>query len=329
MERLEMAHETQEKRARLGRIDIARGAALIAMAIYHCAWDLEFFGYLDPATTTQGGWKLFARGIASSFLMLVGFSLVLAHGRGIRWNHFARRLAQIIAAAAAITLATWYFTPGTFVFFGILHHIALASILGLAFLRLPVAGLFAIAALLVAAPYYLRDAVFDHPALWWVGLSTIPIKSNDYVPILPWFAAVLIGMGLARIFQASDFIRWLEGGIQPPLLDRSLTFIGRHSLAFYLVHQPILISLVFLLSLVSPPATQTPQQAFTRSCERGCAENSDEAFCQRFCSCVIADFEAKQIFDEVYAGKRNVENDPSVLDTIALCTDSSGEASPQ
>ncbi|MGH6763172.1 MAG: DUF1624 domain-containing protein [Phyllobacterium sp.] len=324
-----MVAETQQKRPRLARLDIARGIALIAMAIYHCAWDFEFFGYLDPATTTQGGWKLFARGIASSFLMLVGFSLVLAHGKGIRWSQSTRRLVQIGAAAAAITLATWYFTPGTFVFFGILHHIALASIIGLAFLRLPFPALFAMAAVVVAAPHYLRADWFDYPALWWVGLSTIPIKSNDYVPLLPWFAAVLTGMGLARLFQYGGFMRWLQGDIQPFWLNRPLTFIGRHSLAFYLIHQPVLISMVFLLSLVSPPVAQTPQQAFARTCEQGCAANSDKAFCQRFCSCVIADFEAKEIFDEVYAGKRDVENDPSVLDTITLCTESSEEMPPQ
>jgi uncharacterized membrane protein len=71
---------TPASRPRLTRIDIARGVALIAMAIYHFGWDLEFFGYMAPATTAHGGWKLFARCIASSFLFLVGFSLVLALG---------------------------------------------------------------------------------------------------------------------------------------------------------------------------------------------------------------------------------------------------------
>ncbi|ENR15137.1 hypothetical protein C066_01046 [Brucella sp. UK5/01] len=44
---------TPSPRPRLGRIDIARGIALIAMAIYHFGWDLEFFGYMAPATTAQ------------------------------------------------------------------------------------------------------------------------------------------------------------------------------------------------------------------------------------------------------------------------------------
>ena len=83
--------ETGASPARITAIDAARGVALIAMAIYHFTWDLQFFGYLEPGTATTGGWKLFARCIASSFLFLVGVGLVLAHGHGIRWPGFGRR----------------------------------------------------------------------------------------------------------------------------------------------------------------------------------------------------------------------------------------------
>lgn len=80
--------------SRIDTIDLARGLALVAMAIYHFAWDLEFFGYAEPGLTALPGWKLFARSIASSFLFLVGVSLVLAHGRGIRWKGFWRQIGR-------------------------------------------------------------------------------------------------------------------------------------------------------------------------------------------------------------------------------------------
>ena len=91
------------KHPRIALLDLARGAALIAMAIYHFTWDLEFFGYVDPGMTAHGGWKLFARCIASSFLFLVGVSLFLAHASGIRWRGFLIRLAMVGGAALAIS----------------------------------------------------------------------------------------------------------------------------------------------------------------------------------------------------------------------------------
>ena len=112
------AQETAAYPRRIAAIDAARGVALVAMAIYHFTWDLEFFGYAPPGTAAEGGWRIFARMIAGSFLFLVGFSLVLAHGKSIRWRSFAIRLAQVGVAALAITIATRFATPDRYIFFG-------------------------------------------------------------------------------------------------------------------------------------------------------------------------------------------------------------------
>ncbi len=165
-----MPAATKDKR-RLETIDLARGIALVAMVIYHFTWDLEFFGYTEPGTAASGGWRLFARSIATSFLFLVGVSLVLAQGRTFRLAPFLKRLGMIVGAALLITVATYFATPGNFIFFGILHQIALASVLGLAFLRLPVLVVIAAAIAIIAAPNVLRADIFNHPALLWVGLG--------------------------------------------------------------------------------------------------------------------------------------------------------------
>ncbi|TIY10607.1 MAG: DUF1624 domain-containing protein, partial [Mesorhizobium sp.] len=171
----------QDRSKRIIAIDVARGVALLAMASYHFTWDLEFFGYTDPGLTAFGWWKFYARCIASTFLFLVGVSLFLAHGKQIRWNGFWKRFAMVAGAALAISAATRLATPDSFIFFGILHEIALASLLGLAFLRLPALLTLVVAAFVITAPLYLRSEIFDHPALWWVGLSATNPRSNDYV----------------------------------------------------------------------------------------------------------------------------------------------------
>ncbi|MGU3398759.1 heparan-alpha-glucosaminide N-acetyltransferase [Brucellaceae bacterium D45D] len=305
------------KSPRLGRLDIARGVALIAMTIYHFGWDLEFFGYLEPATTAQGGWKLFARCIASSFLFLVGFSLVLAHGRGIRWQPMGKRLLQIVAAAAAISAITYYMSPESFIFFGILHQIALASVLGLLFLRLPPLLTLIIAALVISAPFYARADLFNEPALRFVGLSTLTFRSNDYVPLFPWFGAVLAGIAVAGFAQHYGWLNLLSGGITPRFLQKPLSFIGRHSLAFYLIHQPVLLSLVYVFSLVSPPDQRGP---FTQSCVASCLPTGSEALCQQFCGCVVSELDKANLFEDVLHGKADQDNNMSVQAITQMCS---------
>lgn len=304
---------------RLEAIDLARGAALAAMAIYHFAWDLEFFGYAPPGMTAAGGWKLFARAIASSFLFLVGVSLFLAHARGIRWRSFLRRLAMVGAAAAAISLATWIAVPGGFIFFGILHQIALASVLGLAFLRLPTAVTLLVAAVVVAAPLFLRSAIFDHPALWWVGLSPQNPRSNDYVPLFPWFGAVLFGMAAARLSEAAGLFRRMAT-FSPGSWSRPLQMAGRHSLAVYLVHQPLLIGALWLFSQAAPPTVAGADIQFTNACIAQCQETHGAEFCQLYCVCVVDALESEGRFDEVYEGAPAPETATRLQEIVSACS---------
>ncbi|PSJ61801.1 heparan-alpha-glucosaminide N-acetyltransferase [Kumtagia ephedrae] len=304
---------------RIEALDLARGLALLAMAIYHFAWDLEFFGYAPPGMTAVGGWKLFARCIASSFLFLVGVSLVVAHGRGIRWPGFLRRLAMIIAAAAAISAVTYVAVPDAFIFFGILHQIALASLLGLAFLRLPPLLTLAAAAFVIALPLLFRSTIFDHPALLWLGLFESRPRSNDYVPLFPWFGAVLAGIALAGMAAAAGLFDRLAT-IRFGRWSTPLQFIGRHSLAFYLIHQPVLIGAVWLFSQMLPPAIQPPEVRFRASCEATCAQERDAAFCTRYCACMLGELETTGDLPSIFAGRQDEDLRERVSGMAGLCT---------
>ncbi len=310
--------DQQPRRSRIAAIDAARGVALLAMAIYHFTWDLEFFGYVEQGTTAFGWWRLFARCIASSFLVLVGVSLFLAHGQGIRWRPFLIRLAMVAGAALAISAATWFlFRPG-FIFFGILHEIALASLLGLAFLRLPAIVTLAVAALVIATPLFARSAFFDHPALWWLGLSSVDPRSNDYVPIFPWFGAVLTGIALARFAKSAGLVDRLSAIALPR--TRPLQFIGRHSLAFYLIHQPVLIGLVWTFAQFFPAAIGTPEVQFRNACEAQCKDVRDEAFCARYCVCMLDEIEAQGLSGAVFDNEQSDTLGEQLQGLASSCT---------
>lgn len=315
-----------EGKSRIGLIDVARGAALVAMAIYHFTWDLEFFGYIEPGTTAEGGWKLFARAIASSFLFLVGLSLVLAHARGIRWQPFFWRLAMVALAAAAISLVTWFAVPGGFIFFGILHQIALGSLIGLAFLRLPWLVVLAAAVAAIAAPHYLRSAAFDAPVWWWIGLSSADPPSNDYVPVFPWTGAVLAGMAVAKLAGGLGLLAALAS-VPTGRRAAPLVFAGRHSLAVYLIHQPVLIGAIWLFALLVPPPAQTAS-GFMGACTTTCMETRDGDFCPRYCACVLERLDDENRLDDLLAGDQDAETMARLNEIAGICTVETDLAAP-
>lgn len=307
----------QKTGQRIYLLDVARGIALVAMAIYHFAWDLEFFGWLAPATTLNGGWLYFARIIASSFLFLVGVSLVLAHQRDIRWPAFWRRFTQVAGAAAAISLVTWFAIPGGFIFFGILHAIALFSLIGLVFVRLHwlVPLVFALAILLIWRGY--SHELFAHQALWWVGLAPIAPQANDYVPTFPWLAAVLVGIACGQLLEAGNC--WIKLGKLRIVgkAERPLTFIGRHSLIFYLVHQPLLMALIwaFTTFVAAPDRTAL----FLDQCQSNCVESRSEKFCRAYCSCMADEMKQGQLFTPFLQRNMSESQTTLLLETRDRC----------
>lgn len=227
---------------RIPALDVARTVALACMAIYHFTVDLALFGVVAPDLPFTGFFYYFAPAIAGSFLFLAGISLSLAHGQGVRWRSWLKRLVQIVAGAALVSAATYADNPDAYVFFGILHMIAAASLIGLAFLRAPIWLTLACAAFAFLAPHYLRSSALDAPWLLWLGLSSEIPRSIDFEPVFPWMGPILLGMAAAR----AGIPQLLATPHAPAPVVRLLSWPGRHSLAIYLIHQPLLFGLIWL-----------------------------------------------------------------------------------
>jgi uncharacterized membrane protein len=226
--------------ARLTAVDALRGSAVCAMIAYHFCFDLNWFGILHADFNRDMLWLTLRAIIVSSFMLLVGIGLVLAQRAGISRARFWRRIALITACALVVTAASYAAFPRTFISFGILHCIAVVSVLAWPFTRHAYAALVAGMAI-IAIGLQVQLAAFDAPWLNWIGLMTHKPATEDYVPIFPWLGVVLIGVGAGS---------WLaDHGFKPlqPMARTApdwLTWLGRHSLLVYMVHQPVLLGIL-------------------------------------------------------------------------------------
>ncbi|MCC0003907.1 MAG: DUF1624 domain-containing protein [Methylobacteriaceae bacterium] len=302
---------------RIALLDMARGAALVAMFAYHLVWDLAHFDYIDARTPFLPEMRLFSHVIASSFLFIAGLSLALARRSPFDWRAYWRRIAIIAAAAALVTAASWFLFPNALIFFGILHCIAAASIIALPFLFLPWQAAFAAGAVAAALPQFVGLRAFDTPALIWTGLGLALPTSNDFRPLLPWTGALLFGLaaGLA-LKERSGFnaLRRFSGSSAPA---RLLAFGGRHSLAIYLVHQPVFFALLSASVWAFGPPAPSDERPFRAVCERQCTTTGMGAEqCRRGCACTAKTFKRLNLWNKLRANSLD-EAERTILSRVA------------
>lgn len=273
---------------RLAVLDLARGLAVVAMAAYHFSWDLSWFGFVDWPVSQGSQWRTFAMLIAGSFLFASGISLELSHYNGIRWRPFAQRLGKIVLAAAAVSLVTYYTFGNAFVRFGILHSIAVSSVIALPFTRLPATAAAIAAVFTLSLPYWASSFFFNGDLWLWTGLGTPAVGSVDYVPLAPWAGVVLAGVAVSKAFRTFNVWQKLANFRFDGAAGRFTKLLGRHSLPIYLLHQPILYGLVWAMTIIGPDIDRAGQ-AFVRNCALACEDNmGSPGVCEAACGCTLA-----------------------------------------
>ena len=275
---------------RSGRVDAingVRGLALIGMAGYHLTWDLADFQLVSPLLPFTPGMRLLSHVVASVFLALVGVSLALAHAHGFNPRAFWRRFGIVAGAAALVTAGSLIFAPTEGIFFGILHCIAAASLVAAPFVRWPAWASIGAGVTAIAAPFVVHSTLFDPPWLLWLGLGEALPNTLDWYPLLPWAGLVFLGLGLARAPGVMPRLTSPERWRAASSPSRAICFAGRHSLPFYLVHQPIFLGLLYALTAWGPLAPKPDMSGFLSSCQRACiAEGRAAPECETGCHCV-------------------------------------------
>lgn len=228
---------------------------MLWMTAFHFGFDLNQLGYIRQNFYNDPVWTWQRTLIVSLFLFCAGMGQALAVAQGQSWQHFGRRWAQVLGCALLVTLGSWWMYPQSFIYFGVLHGIALMLIIA----RVTVgwgSWLWALGAAVVAIKFIAIYAIdtwataqlaemLNAPQLNWLGLITRKPITEDYVPLLPWLGVMWWGVA-----AGSWLARRRAGGLLSRPLPAALQWlarIGRWSLSYYMLHQPVLLGGLLLL----------------------------------------------------------------------------------
>lgn len=242
---------------RFDRLDALRGLAMVWMTVFHFVFDLRYFRLVAQDVYRDPFWTWQRTLIVSLFLLCAGLGQAMASAQRQSWQRFWRRWGQVAGAAALVTVGSWLMFPHSFIYFGVLHGLALMLIL----VRLTAHWgnwLWPLGALAIASKFVAEGLLQTGPlAPWaddfnsmrwnWLGWISQKPVTEDYVPLFPWLGVMWWGAaaGAWLIQKQPD---WLARPLPQAL--RVLAKLGRWSLSYYLLHQPVMIALVGGFSLL-------------------------------------------------------------------------------
>jgi uncharacterized membrane protein len=225
---------------RFDRLDALRGVAIVWMAVFHFCFDLNYFGFIHQNFYNDPFWTRQRACIVTLFLLCAGLGQAVAIDQGQRWPRFWRRWAQVAGCALLVSIGSYLMFPKSFIHFGVLHGIAVMLVI----LRLTAhwgRWLWPLGLAALLLPHVVTHPFFDTRWTNWTGLVTRKPVTEDYVPLLPWLGVMWWGLAAGQ-WSLRHRRRWLTDAA--PAMARPLAVLGRWSLSFYMLHQPVLIGLL-------------------------------------------------------------------------------------
>ena len=229
---------------------------MVWMTVFHFAFDLSYLRFWPQDFYNDPFWTWQRTAIVSLFLWCAGMGQAAAMSQQVPLPRFVRRWALIAGCALLVSVGSYAVFPQSYIYFGVLHGIAVMLLVLRGLRNAPVAVLCGVAIIAIALPPIYRHMAADLPSamvqllnskpLSPLGLMTIKPRTEDYVPLLPWLGVMLLGFVAGKqVLRNPAAAAWLA---QPARgLLAGLAWLGRHSLPYYMLHQLVLLGGLMLL----------------------------------------------------------------------------------
>lgn len=235
-------------KTRLRLFDILRGLSVISMMGFHAAYDLTAIYGMKLSWFQTPFIDIWRASISWTFLFIAGVMCSFSR------SNF-RRSGRYLLVAALIWGATSAADIDTPISFGIIFCMGACTLIYALLQKanaLPcgwcwTAVFLACFLVLFGLPHgYLGIGPFAIPlpkalyrisGLSWLGIPGPHFASGDYYPVVPFIFMYLVGASMGALWKKSGYPESVRKLSCPPL-----EFVGRHALAFYILHQPIILA---------------------------------------------------------------------------------------
>lgn len=230
---------------RIWELDVLRGVCILGMVVVHLIYDLQTFFSL-PFLADSRLFDLIKQWGGVLFLLISGICVTLG-------SHPVRRGLIVFACGlicSAVTAGMYFLNmadKSIIIYFGVLHCLGVCMLLWPLFKRLPVwaLGLLGLG-LTVLGLWISGNVVVDFP--WLIPLGLVPgdFASSDYFPLLSNLGFFLAGAFLGKtLYRKKETLLPRVNPANPVLAF--FTRLGKWSLPVYLLHQPIITGLLYLI----------------------------------------------------------------------------------
>lgn len=239
---LRIIHGNAGAPLRIDAVDYFRGIAVVLMIIFHATYDLKKMVYGFEDLLPRNYWSWFPSLIGSMFFFTMGYATYLAP----KFSY--KRALKVFSLGLLVSLSSYLYSPDMLITFGVLHSLGLSMFLIHPFMKLQKkyasANFFIGFAVIAIGNWFYTKEFNTVDWLFPLGIRAAGFSSADYYPIFPWFGVALLGA-----FAAQKTASKLASAPFHFAMKKSVSWLGKHSLAIYLIHQPILIGLISLLKL--------------------------------------------------------------------------------
>lgn len=244
---------------RIDLVDILRGLAMVWMTVFHFCFNLTQAGYIRQDFYNAPLWTWQRTCILSLFLLCAGAGQAIALHQGQSWRAFGKRWGQIATCALLVTVGSVVMFPNSYIYFGVLHGMVVMLLIarltanwgrwlwlaGSAAIALKYIAFYAVSTW--AEADFLNEKIFN-----WLGLVSVKPITEDYVPLVPWLGVMWWGMAATQWWLARQASRKQSIAMPRPtaMALSPLAALGRYSLSYYMLHQPVMLAGLWLWATV-------------------------------------------------------------------------------